>query len=350
MRILEPFLPDMSNPIVVGDWDYLKRSLNSNLKTVQTYYHKTPFEVRNGHILSKIINSVGIDFSLDLSRVFNHTKLMQASLCRAFGITSSFNQGGLLQNVFYPECHEILMLDDTEVDFERAIKVWYKLEPIKVLSHPFNDVNFYLPYVDGARPTPKNQVAVLSINIQLLIVQYVGWLRWQGEVGARNIKAFIHMFPLCNAIRTGAEISLINRWFEMPTIKRTKVHPFALPDYNGILEKYVKKRMELLSKEALTIRGVYLNLPAITQHNAAAVLAIRHLNVSKQNRWAWFTAYRSYLVNARLINSVSDKYQNPETTKWPKDLKLLLNEFSVNTGNPDFQYYFKTSIENLMEL
>ncbi len=45
-----------------------------------------------------------------------------------------------------------------------------------------------------------------------------------------------------------------------------------------------------------------------------------------------------------------DKYQNPETTKWPRDLKLLLNEFSVNTGNSEFQYYFKASIENLMEL
>lgn len=348
MRILEPFLQTEDTQVTIGGWDYLKRSLEKNLKDSKAYYNRTVKHVRNGHVLSKIINSSSVNLELDNARYYHQIQRLEPVLCRAMGLVSSYNQGGLSQAVFFDGCYEILMLDDADFNYDLAYKHWRELEPVQVLRHPDNDLNYRIPVATPGLWVDDYRVAVLKINIKMLLIQYKAWMAWQrGFDQPYNVNAFVHMFPLANAIRSRMEVALINRWC-YPLEKEAFKTPFKLPNYDNVLDRYREQHMLGLMKKPLTIQKFYKALPAITKPSAFHVLSIRSLNASQQNRWAWFMAKAPYLAMAVQFND-NRKIQNPDTTKWPRDLKLLLNEFSVGGNDRIFESIYKKEINGLLK-
>lgn len=236
-NIESPFGQSVLHP---PQWLYAKNGLERNTEIVKEYYRIRPFAVRSEHILARLLNNLGVPYSLNLERFHDIIDSRALALSSVFKMTSSLNKGSMFKGTFFGEgIEEILMATDDVFNPFSTYRNWKNVSAVKVLMHPKSDLGFTLP--NGKASGTETGYAVIEINIPMLAVQFKAFMDYQkihfidkGD-NPHTVAQFIHMYVLPNMISSQLDICLFNRAYNLvvgaPMGMQTKRHAFNLLDY-----------------------------------------------------------------------------------------------------------------------
>ena len=100
-----------------GGWSYVHDGLEKNLKIVKEYYHNRPHAVRNGHLLVKLLTTLGVPYTLNIERFYDIVDGRSLQYSMSFKLTSSLYRGAFFRNVFYGgDVLEVLIANNPAID------------------------------------------------------------------------------------------------------------------------------------------------------------------------------------------------------------------------------------------
>jgi len=344
---------NMSSPagspvMYTANWNYVKTGLTQNLGRVVQFYRRNPMAVQSDHFLVRLLQSVTVPSSMPLDRYYANVDALSLNLSMALKMTSSIYKGSVFPGVFYgPNSQEILVVNDVAFDPYLAHKNWKNLSAVKVLSHPYSDLNLNIP--NGTKKSNERGMAVISIDITLLAVQYRAFKMNEDEMvgpgGDRHsIMQFIHMYVLPNMLFSHLDYVLLNRMYNLETYQPNAIgsnkHSFYLTDFSAKLDEIQQITISNLTKAKRNFLGTLRTIPAITKSNMEEVLELPDVAPTRQVTWALVC---SRIEATKLLIELAD---GQFTTKNASETNMMLREFlryktdgTLRDALPAYLYY-----------
>jgi hypothetical protein len=193
--------------------------------------------------------------------------------------------------------------------------------PIRVMSHPYNDLN--LPYLDGYGEGLEavEGWSVSVINIPMLAFQHKCW--W--EVYCKNspdspppIMLFFSRYPLANMLASHLDITLLNRTMAMdleaPLQELKNANPFYVNfQQAGQTDRMINQALTFMQRTNLSFDDWLDCVPQCCVDNVHDWLALPDLRFVSQVEWAIFMArlpVMGWLLahNAKVGSSFNNSY------------------------------------------
>ena len=276
-----------------SDWNVLKAGLQRNLETTQNYYRSRVFTVKSNHFLCRILTSLNVPYSLELERFHGNVDNKALVFSMVMKMTSSIYKGQLFDGVFYgPNTKEVLITDNSHFNLFDANRNWKNVQAVKVVSHSRSDLDLLLP--NGKNTSNENGIAVISINIPLLAVQYRAFLIDQMKNkplnGYLTTAHFVHMYVLPNMLPSHLDYCLFNRFNNLtlgsPMGESLIKHPFATVDYSFRVDKVYKQIRNDLMFRNLDYKHFLKTIPGVSQDDMELVLKMPENADTIQIVWA----------------------------------------------------------------
>ena len=279
----------------VSGWNETRRLVLDEMNRLALHYNQTSAWSKNQNILNQILTTVDIAPNKDKNYVAENARDEFADKVGIFGLFSS-TVSSRIQPIsqFYNSSNiEILVYDDTYFDANVAKMNWQHLEPVKILDHPFDDVNLGLPDYNYRSEINRNGLIIISINVAMLVVQFHYWVESLTEVpkDIENAKAkFIMRYALFNAIKSQTDIAIRNRFFRIynnePVSKFLKVHPVAIRDISKLMDASLRNTCHHLKNKSLTYAEILQQVPAVIYENQLQVLKLPDITATRSVKWA----------------------------------------------------------------
>jgi hypothetical protein len=281
-----------------ASWIYVNNGLKHNLADVIKFYRKNPMAVKSSHFLVKLLQSITIPQSQNLERYYSNVDAISLKLSMTFGMTSSIYRGHSFNGIFYgPGNIEFLIATDESFDLFEENNNWENIQAVKVLRHPRSDLG--LNILDGSDISYEKGIAVISINIPLLAVQYRAFRL--AEIAAttdddgeqvesqRTIMQFIHMYVLPNMLFSHLDYAIFNRIFNLelnrPLGEIPKNHSFYLPDYSSKMTKVHNEILDYIRNTNSSFYGMLQTIPVVVKKNVEEVMMLPDIAITRQVLW-----------------------------------------------------------------
>jgi hypothetical protein len=341
-------VPAGSPVMYAANWNYVKAGLTQNLGRVIQFYRRNPMAVQSDHFLVRLLQSITIDPIMSLERYYANVDSLSLNLSMVLKMTSNIYKGSVFDGTFYgPNSKEILVADDEGFDPVLANKNWKNLSAVKVLSHPYSDLNLNLP--NGTKKSNEQGISVLSINIALLAIQYRAFKLAEAEIveegGARRtIMQFIHMYVLPNMLASHLDFAILNRMYNIITYQDNAAwnnkHSFHLTDFSNKLDSVQKTTIDNLDKSKRTFVGAMRTIPVIVKPNMEEAMLLPNIASGRQVQWALIV---SRLVPIKLLIEVAQGQfatkNSSETNMMLRTFERMKNDGTMRDALPNFLYY-----------
>lgn len=271
----------------------LKRRLMVNIGRVMRYTRTEVHAVPSQHILVRMLNDLNVDTTLDLFEYHRLVSLRADRIARSHGLTMHAHRGQVSASRFYGQgVSELLLYVDEDVDLLTVEKDWKKLTPLKVHGHPFNGCD--LRPLDGKAYT-GNGLAVLSIDILVLAIQYKCWLDVQRKAGVDFLgtpQQFVYAYPLANALVSHHEWAIVNRLSAIylgTSLQRgfNNPWPFYLRNMTTELDNYLFNRISFFRTRSMRFEAMLKNVHLPVTRSLWELVSFPDMPLSRQNEWAW---------------------------------------------------------------
>lgn len=308
--------------IVLPQFNYLKQEMLQNLETVSHYYHNTLFDVKNDHVLVKMLELFNANIDRDLASYVERAEDQADEIASTLGLTCIHKFGSVFfPGPFYGHAYEVILVDDRDFDPVDAYKNWKDQQSVKVLRHPYNDLS--IPRLDGNyKGSQERGVAVISISVPLLAVQFKAWWHEERRRGETQIEKRIHefvaMYPLTNMIYSHLDIALFNRLSahlfygadtdELMPFKRC--HPFYLIDVTKRMDFTLEKEIETLKRNRMRFDQLLEYIPAISATDLRSVIELPKTAPLRYVTWALILARLPLIRFLVRLNVVTDAHEN----------------------------------------
>lgn len=333
---------------------YVRRTYQTLIKDVKTYYRKNPKYVASTNLIALIIQQFVINARMDDNDWASYVDRYSRSFIKDFGLTSPINSGRIHDKgiTLGPQSEELAMVSFERFDTAGLGKTWRELTPVKYLYHTRTDCT--LPIMNNT--TPGRAYGVIQINIPMLMVQYRYWRRWQESLGViqfENAYRFVGSYVLPNMIDSFLDIAFFNRLDRQSQGIATPTFPVSHPFYLTDLTPRLLKLEESINFEA-SIKGrdverLALITPMLAKSNLFEVLKLPREPVTYQNQWCITLArmpFVRYLVRMVLRNHGYDANQ---LNSIMIDLIEGTNDQIFNSrGSTEFVRSFKKQVNELV--
>jgi hypothetical protein len=335
--------------VTVPDWNYLKAGFQASLDIVTAYYRTYSGRVDASHFLIKLIYGVGVPRALPLDRFYAMASAKALGVAMANRMTSPISKGQLFDGVFYGKgVREVLIGHDDDFDFQDAARNWQALQPIKVLSHPKSDLGLNIP--DGTGDGLEEGVAVISINIPMLALQYRQWAaqEWQKAVdegdSPKGITHFIYSYPLTNMLYSHLDVTIFNRLYNLlnniPLASINKRHSFFLTDYDNKLNVVQKKQLDILRAGQRSFEGMLRTIPMVSVDNLSQLAALPDVAPTRQVIWALALARLEMLSFLFKVTEQSPRTRSSaEVNRIVRNFQLYRTDKALQSSLP-YNLYF----------
>ena len=286
--------------------DLIKRVYTILLNSIIKYYQTRVMTVKNNHLLCKIINTGFIPITYDGDRFTEIAYSRSPYIAKHFNLTSPINYGKIFKEIFYLDCNEIILFDDSDFIHDEVIRNWQYVSAVKVLNHPFSNTSFLLPsgnssFIDnkesytnlGTNSTYTDKgLVTISVNIALLLTQYKGFLLSNINNSQINLSIpnFVHMYVLPNMLYSHTELVLLNRlmniFYGSPMGIAYKKHPFSIINYDRKLDSILNYSIKRLKDSTGSFQNMLSNIPSIFNRNMLESLYMPDMARTKQVWWA----------------------------------------------------------------
>lgn len=280
-------------------WEYVRQGMQKNLAHTIHYYRNNVTSVESQHFLVRLLESLTVPISLSLERYYLNVANQSSNLAMALRMTSSAYLGKIFDGVFYGNgVSEVLISvnDDyaiSQYDLEEYHQNWQNICAIKVLRHPIGDYNLNLP--DGTENQLENEIAVISIDIPKLAIQYRAFqlheIDTMGASGSmRTIGMFIRMFILPNMLMSHLDQAVCNRMIGMVLGKPLNIqknrHSFYLPDYDKKITDGQIYQINLFERIKHDMHATLQNIPVIIKESMEEAMLLPDVAETRQVTWA----------------------------------------------------------------
>jgi hypothetical protein len=318
MHTLFDSVPAATRGIVrVPEFLYVKGGMSRDMAKVMDYYHGNVFAVNSGHFLIRLIQSMNVSMNRDYQSYVDVAEDRGLDLAMSLRMTSSISVGQVFTpGVFYGKnIDEVIISVDTPFDVDDAVRRWRELEPIKVIRHPFDDINLKVP--EGNYESDINGIAIITVNIPLLMLQYRRWFEVEKSINPdadRTINQFVAMYPLPNMLPTHLDIAIFNR---LSTIHRgeqpakfERENKMYITDFTSKLDNVLEKQLQILRNKRFAFDQILLSVAMVNQDSLFQSMELPKVARTRQVNWA-LTLARLPLIKFLLkLNEESNNQDN----------------------------------------
>lgn len=275
-------------------WNYVRQGLQENLRTIVRFHRRNPTAVKSSHFLVRLLGAIAIPHSLTLERYFANVDSLALDTSMALKMTSSIYKGAVFKGIFYgPECHEILLADDSPFDIQAVHRNWQNVSPVTVMRHPRSDLALHLP--DGRETGTEYGLAVIKIHVAKLAVMYRAFSH--NELATKGVSEphltptqFIRMYVLPNMLPSHLDVAIFNRLDNLvkgaPMGEATKRHSFATVDYSKRVDLMLGDVLDIIHKKRQSLVEIMRTIPAIVHDNMSDVMDMPAMAPTRQVMWA----------------------------------------------------------------
>jgi hypothetical protein len=326
--------PTLFNPALnrVTGWNQTRGVVLDEMNKLAKHYRVSAQFSRNQNVLNQILTTVDVSPNTDKNYVAECVREDFSSLVGTFGFYSSITttRNPPISQFYNNNCLELLVYDDSWFDANAVKGNWQQLEPIKVLEHPFDDINLNMPNNHFQSSLPQKGLAVISVNVAMLIVQFHYWVEsikeFTGDVTTTQAQ-FLVRYPMFNAMKSHLDISIRNRFFKLynkePVSNFLKIHPVAIRDYSQLLDNALRNVCQTLRTKNLTYEEVLLQIPAISYDNQRQVMVLPEITPTRSVKWVLdLTRLRTIynLLSYEASKMTDVQKQQPGTSFAPRNL------------------------------
>lgn len=349
---------------MLQNWRYTEAGLQRNLKTVGSYYRSRNFAVRNNHFLVKLLNSIGVDQSINIERYYNIVNAKTDKIAMHFKLTSPVYSGKLFSGVFYgPNVREIIIADDTYISPYFIEKNWRDVQAVRVIDHPRSDL--HLSLLTGKELTEDTGSATIVINIAALALQYRQFLLDQVEQRQiedkdtlQNTAIFIHKYVLPGMLSSHLDIALFNRIVNlmlnkpMADISIKSDHPFYLIDYSKFIDDIYRTLIVKFKYNEYDFWTILRSIPVLTAGDAQQLMRLPELTETRQLLWAEFVSrIKCLMFLFSCTPSLGRTASAKELSYLTKAIKLAKNDSIFSqTLSHDLNEQLQANIADLMSI
>jgi len=279
--------------IILPQFIYVRGALVRDIERVVQYYRESATWVDNSHLLVLILHNLNVSLRRSTQRYVDTVRDTMSQVANMLHMTNSLGYGRVYTpGVFYGQhATEIIIADDSEFDIADAVLKWRDLRPVRVLRHAFTDLS--LPRGIGRHYGGRESgIAVISVNIPMLALQYREWFlsEREGSSGAaKRTHQFISQYPLTNMLYSHVDIAVFNRMAAMYYLDDVapwrKCHPFYLQDLSDTLDPVLERELAMLRRKPLSMDQVVNIIPAITSPTLRDTMRLPAVVPTRQVRW-----------------------------------------------------------------
>jgi hypothetical protein len=322
------------------EWSYLKNGLDRNLKTVKDYYMSRPFAVKSNHYLVKILNNLGVSFNHNLERFYDIVDARASIISMGFKMSSSVYRGSVFKDIFYGgNISEVLVLEESYFDPEKVYRDWKNAKAVKVLMHPKSDLKLLIP--NGKYIGSEDGVAVISINIAMLAVQFKAFLEYEMNRTAntnespKTVAQFIHMFVLPNMLDSHLDIVLFNRVYNLvvgaPMGDSNKKHPFYITDYSVGIDRMYNKLVKAFKTSDKRYKTYLKSFPCTTDIDFDNLLRLPDNAPTRQIVWTHVLArLRALEMLVKLSPANGNRLNKLDNNEFLRTFKLYESDKALS--------------------
>lgn len=272
--------------------------LRYDLNKVILYRRGLSARLPSDHLLVRLIQSLNIDLTLPDQEYVWAVEDEALRLSNAFRLTSPWGHGHPFSpGYFYsPYVNEIIFASLDAFDVELCSRNWEDINPIRVITHPYNGLTLPILNGEGAGLGRYQGWASIVINIPLLALQHKRW--W--EVNCRYntdspppINLFFGRYPLANLLANHLDITLLNRTMalDQDTVLQDLSNPN--PFYIGMqaagqTDRMIKQSLTFMQRPNMTFDEWLDAVPQATVDNVHEWLVLPTQTFITQVEWAFF--------------------------------------------------------------
>jgi len=352
---------DSANSVIKpGGFDYLQRTYQREILNINDYYNNRVYAIKSNHLLCRLLQSANVPHQYEIDRFMEAAYARSPYISKHFKFTSDINYGIFHQGIFYGDgVDELIIYDESYFNPYEAIINWKNIQAVKVLEHPVSSLGLLIP--NGKRNTTSTGLAVISIDIPLLLIQYRGFcsqqfLKVDYEENADSLLAvthFLHMYVLPNMLYSHIELVIRNRlmnlFYGAPMDVSLAKHPFPVINYDDKLDKCLLTIIKHIKDTNMQYFSMLKNIPSIFVRDCQAALQMPDMAKTRQVWWALLLT-RLNTMKFLLDIGGSKGISNNKSfiNKLQIDIKRLLDENLIESMLPE-DMYFDTK-ETLLEI
>lgn len=288
--------PIAFNPALnrVTGWNQTRTVVLDEMNKLAKHYRFSAQWSRNTNVLNQILSAIDVTPNADKNYVAECVREDFSSLVGTFGLYSSIttSRNPPVSQFYNNNCLELLVYDDSWFDANAHKGDWQQLEPIKVLEHPFDDINLSMPNNHFNNTGGEKGLAIISINVPMLIVQFHYWVEslkeFKDDIETTQGQ-FLIRYPIFNAMKSHLDVSIRNRFFKIynkqPVSNFLKIHPVAIRDFSQLLDNALRNVCQVLRTKALTFDEVLMQIPAISYENQRQVTVLPEITPTRSVKW-----------------------------------------------------------------
>lgn len=326
-------------------WNNARQAMYDELNKLARYFRDSSEWILNTHALVKLLKSDttplydNADTTLEIAR---NRWLEDAEL---FGISTPYRRvTSVPNNIAYPNnINEYLVLDDS-IPLGNEIKTrWQYLEPIRVLDHPYADLNLSIPNSRFIGDPVNGNKAYICINIPVLILQYRLWQKYEADRNGLEIdnpQIFLARYPLFNIVNSHMDIVLRNRFIlhynqvEPAPFKRLRVGGVAVNDTSHYVDRALLHAVKIVTSGKLAFTELNQQIPQLSYANVAQTLILPEMSYTRSVRWVYDASRLNWLT------FLAQYHQDHGTDKNRDDLDYLRRRIRAMKSDREFYEAF----------
>lgn len=298
----------------------LKDITYRNMERALNHWRSNENSILNQHLVVRLLKELpmprGNLTQLSLSNVrkyYDDLRSVDYQYGNKVNMTTATRYGAITRSQFYDDSVDEIIISNSTPFTNDMMYNWRDAEPIKVHRHPYN-VSYY-GLLCKKQDLGGSGVAVLSINIPLLAVQYLMWLREEamstvnGVQRVQSTYLFATKYPIPNLLKSHNDMVIFNRFIGryQNDLRETRDvrQSFWLNDELAIMDQVIVKTVVELQRSQRFFEAILLHIPTVWRSGYETV----RLNIDmemRQNRWAWIVA-RSWLIDFLVMVEMSFK-------------------------------------------
>lgn len=273
-------------------FDYIKRSYLDELTKIQNYYYNSIHDLKDNHILVKLINMLGGPLEYDSGEFINTLYTRSDYICKALKLTSEISTGNIFHNEFFNNSKEILIVSNEYFDPYYVEKNWMNIDSVKFILHPNIDLNLVPPY--GKGNSLDNNLVIININPVLLALQYKCYCnRLNYSLDDKNFinsKYFISRVIIPKMLNTMIDITIFNRYkylYNNQELTNDNIkNPFAVINYVDKLDKILLNYINIVNNKKMKYDQFLNTIPAINSNNLREALLLPDIANTRYIKWS----------------------------------------------------------------
>lgn len=322
----------------LNGWNNARKALYAEMNKLASRFREASDWLNNSHPLVQLLTADRTPLLKDADSMIDMARRRWLRDAQLYGISTIYTRvNSRADNIAYPNTvREYLAMDDS-IPYGNEIKLnWKDLEPIKVLDHPYYDLNLSIPNGKFTGEMRGQPIACISINIPVLVLQYRMWQKYEAErqgIEIDNPAIFLIRYPLFNILNSHMNVVIKNRLelhyrdVEPAKFKRLNTGGVAVNDTSHYVDRALLHLTGIMKNGKFRFDEINALVPQLSLTSVKDTLYLPEMTFTRSVRWAYDLSRLRWLAFLLEYNEeVSSERNRDELAYVQRRLKVMKND------------------------